>query len=407
MARRPVRIPALDRAVSGDGRRQWWAVLVLATAACSGGDAVGSVLSTSWLTSTTTSSVLGSAEDDQFSAASDALHDACGDAGSRVTLIGTDLRAPYLGNLVREFAASAGVTVHPVAAGLEPSAQRLMLRAAAGGAPTAWSAIDTPELAEVDAASAAALAADGALVDGGLAAGIGDDVPAGLVGDGAQWVAPWVGVVAFVVVDDATGSGSTPIAAGYPASFAALADDRRLTVALPGDPRVDPASFAAVMGASLASGGSADDLLPGVDYFARLRRRGRLVTESPDVYLEVGSSAVARRDMLEAGGVHATIVYPTDGVVAVPTVYTSLRGGARPACADEWIRFVLSDRASPHLAAAGLVPARWAAPGALRRHAVRALECPVEVVHLAHPAQHLAEALLTVLLDQMLDRTLA
>ncbi len=41
-----------------------------------------------------------------------------------------------------------------------------------------------------------------------------------------------------------------------------------------GDPRTAGAAFAGVMAASLANGGSFDDIMPGIQYFADLKATG-------------------------------------------------------------------------------------------------------------------------------------
>ena len=48
-------------------------------------------------------------------------------------------------------------------------------------------------------------------------------------------------------------------------------------VALNGDPREAGAAFAAVMAASLANGGSFDDIMPGIQFFADLKASGNLI----------------------------------------------------------------------------------------------------------------------------------
>ena len=45
-------------------------------------------------------------------------------------------------------------------------------------------------------------------------------------------------------------------------------------MAINGDPREAGAAFAAVMAASLANGGSFDDIMPGIEYFAELKEPG-------------------------------------------------------------------------------------------------------------------------------------
>ena len=53
-------------------------------------------------------------------------------------------------------------------------------------------------------------------------------------------------------------------------------------VALNGDPTQAGAAFSGVMMAAIANGGSADDIAPGVDFFADLKKAGNFLTVDPD-----------------------------------------------------------------------------------------------------------------------------
>ncbi len=53
-------------------------------------------------------------------------------------------------------------------------------------------------------------------------------------------------------------------------------------VALNGDPRESGSAFAAVMAASFANGGNADDIMPGIEFFAELKESGNLVATDVD-----------------------------------------------------------------------------------------------------------------------------
>ncbi len=52
-------------------------------------------------------------------------------------------------------------------------------------------------------------------------------------------------------------------------------------VALNGDPTEAGAGFSGVVMASVANGGSADDIAPGVDYFAKLKDAGNFLPGRP------------------------------------------------------------------------------------------------------------------------------
>ena len=101
-----------------------------------------------------------------------------------------------------------------------------------------------------------------------------DDVPPQLRGRNAEWVSSYYGVVAIAtnadVLDD------------RPTTFAALADPKYVgQVTLTGDPSEDATAFAVVMAAALANGGSLDDVMPGIEYFADLRAGGSSPTPRP------------------------------------------------------------------------------------------------------------------------------
>ena len=73
-------------------------------------------------------------------------------------------------------------------------------------------------------------------------------------------------------------SAMTPTSVPAPTSLDdLLGSDYKGKVALNGDPTSSGSGLAGVMMASLANGGSADDLAPGVDYFKQLNDAGNLI----------------------------------------------------------------------------------------------------------------------------------
>ncbi len=84
------------------------------------------------------------------------------------------------------------------------------------------------------------------------------------------WVGDYYGVISFGVNEDAAGSA--------PRTFEDLKKpDYKGKVALNGDPRTAGAAFAAVYAASVANGGSLDDIGPGIEYFAELKSMGNYI----------------------------------------------------------------------------------------------------------------------------------
>ena len=79
---------------------------------------------------------------------------------------------------------------------------------------------------------------------------------------------------------------------------------------LNGDPREAGAAFAAVMAASLANGGSLDDIMPGIQYFADLKETGNLIRT--DVTRGDGARRVRPRSC-STGRYNFPALQPTDG----------------------------------------------------------------------------------------------
>ena len=123
-------------------------------------------------------------------------------------------------------------------------------------------------------------------------------------------------------------------------------------VALNGDPTTANAAFEAVWAAALANGGSATNIQPGIDFFAKLNKEGLYnktkVTpatvasgETPIVldwdYLNVGNAAT-----LKTQGVTWTTNDPSDGLVSGYYAQAVSINAAHPAAARLWEEFLYS-----------------------------------------------------------------
>src|SRR6266508_1549012 len=96
-----------------------------------------------------------------------------------------------------------------------------------------------------------------------------DEIPETLRDPDGNWVGAYYGIMSIGV--------NTTLVETAPTTFAELNNpDYAGMVALNGDPRTAGAAFAAVMAAALANGGSFDDIMPGVEYFAELKSSGNL-----------------------------------------------------------------------------------------------------------------------------------
>ena len=98
-----------------------------------------------------------------------------------------------------------------------------------------------------------------------------DQIPDALKDPAGHWVAAYYGVMSIAT--------NTTLVPDAPTTWADLKDPKyKGMVTLNGDPREAGAAFAAVMAASLANGGSFDDIMPGIQYFADLKASGNLQT---------------------------------------------------------------------------------------------------------------------------------
>jgi putative spermidine/putrescine transport system substrate-binding protein len=101
-----------------------------------------------------------------------------------------------------------------------------------------------------------------------------DTIPDDLKDPNGLWVGDYWGVIALGV--------NTDIAKTPPRSFADLKNPAfRNMVALNGDPRESGAALAGVIAATIAMGGTPDDVTPGIDFFAELKRIGNFIPIDP------------------------------------------------------------------------------------------------------------------------------
>ncbi|MCB0908140.1 MAG: ABC transporter substrate-binding protein [Nocardioidaceae bacterium] len=128
-----------------------------------------------------------------------------------------------------------------------------------------------------------------------------------------------------------------------------LGPDFKGKVALNGDPTQSGAAFSGVMMASIANGGSADDIAPGVDFFKKLKQAGNFLPVDPDSStIEAGTTPVVIDwDYLGAAAAKNVptwkTVVPPEAVVA-GYYYQAINVDApHPAAARLWEEFLYSD----------------------------------------------------------------
>ena len=144
------------------------------------------------------------------------------------------------------------------------------------------------------------------------------------------------------------------VIAQCPTSFEALLDPQyKGLVALNGNPTQAAAAFAGVWGASLANGGSLDDIGPGIDFFVQVKDVGNFnPVEITPATIQSGETPLAIDwDYLNAGltgtlaeqGVEWQVNVPTDGLFGGYYSQAISKFAPHPAAARLWQEFLYSD----------------------------------------------------------------
>ena len=124
-------------------------------------------------------------------------------------------------------------------------------------------------------------------------------------------------------------------------------------VALNGDPTEAGAGFSGVVMAALGTGGSADDIAPGVTFFKKLKQEGNFLPVDPTpATVESGQTPVVIDwDYLNVGQGQSLkgkltwkTVVPSNAVVGSYYVQAINKGAPHPAAARLWEEFLYSDQ---------------------------------------------------------------
>jgi putative spermidine/putrescine transport system substrate-binding protein len=141
-------------------------------------------------------------------------------------------------------------------------------------------------------------------------------------------------------------------------------------VTLNGDPREAGAAFAAVMAASIANGGSFDDIMPGIEYFAELRASGNLqvidvtpaalISGEVPIALDWTYNFPALVPQLDEVGFDLQVVVPSDGVYGAYYAQGVVTEANHPCAARLWIEHIVGDDGALGYLEGGAIPARYA-----------------------------------------------
>ena len=191
-----------------------------------------------------------------------------------------------------------------------------------------------------------------------------DEIPESLKGEDGTWVGAYYGVLAIAT--------NATIQPNVPKSWADLKKpEYKGQVTINGDPREAGAAFAAVVAAALANGGSFDDVMPGIEYFAELKKLGNLqtidVTEAAvlsgevPIALDWTYNFPGLRPALEEAGFDFQVVVPSDGVYGGYYAQSVVTEAPHPCAARLWLNHLVSDEGALGYLEGGAIPARYAA----------------------------------------------
>ncbi len=191
-----------------------------------------------------------------------------------------------------------------------------------------------------------------------------DEIPDNLKDPDGNWVGAYYGIMSIGV--------NTTLVENVPTSFADLNDPQYAgMVSLNGDPQSAGAAFAGVMAASLANGGSLDDIMPGIQYFADLKAAGVWnPLQASDATIQSGDTPIVidwtynqlgHTQAASDGGYEWTSFVPSDGVYGSYYAQGVVADSPHPNAARLWIEHILSDEGALGYLEGGAIPARYQA----------------------------------------------
>ncbi len=171
-------------------------------------------------------------------------------------------------------------------------------------------------------------------------------IPANMKDPQGYWVGDYWGVISF--------GTNVDVAKTAPADWSDLKNPAyKNMVALGGDPRQAGEAFAAVFAASLANGGSLDDITPGIQFFADLKTAGNFITTQATSATKASGQTpivcgwdylqLADRDTLK-GKVNVTVTVPKTGVFGNYYCQAINAHAPHPNAAKLWQEFLYSDQ---------------------------------------------------------------
>lgn len=232
-----------------------------------------------------------------------------------------------------------------------------------------------------------------------------DEIPDNLKDPDGNWIGAYYGVLAI--------ASNTSLVAKPPKTWAELKDPQyKGQITLNGDPREAGAAFAGVVAAALANGGSYDDVMPGIEYFAELNALGNLKTaDVNESNLLSGEVPIALDWTYNFPGLTAKLAdagfemqanVPTDGVYGGFYALALVSEANHPCAARLWMEHAVGDDGALSYLKGGAIPARYAALQASGKITpeLQATLPPADVIaKISFPTQAQTDAMKKVIAD--------
>lgn len=172
-----------------------------------------------------------------------------------------------------------------------------------------------------------------------------DTIPDSMKDPGGLWYGDYYGVISF--------GTNLNVQKNPPKDWSDLTNSRyHGQVAIDGDPRSANDAFSAVYAAALANGGSLDDIEPGINFFAKLKKLGNYIpADALPANISKGSTPIAiiwdylnlANKQTFAGNPPYTVSIPVTGVYGGYYAQAISKTGPNPNAARLWQEFIYSD----------------------------------------------------------------
>ncbi len=226
-----------------------------------------------------------------------------------------------------------------------------------------------------------------------------NEIPDNLKGENGEWIGSYYGIMAI--------ASNTTIVPNAPRTWADLKKpEYKGMVTLNGDPREAGAAFAAVVAAALANGGSYEDIMPGIEYFAELKSSGNLQTiDVTEAALLSGEVPIALdwtynfpglQAQLAEVGFEMQVVIPADGLYGAYYAQMPVANSPHPCGARLWMEHITGNDGALGYLEGGAIPARLAAmleAGVIPDEATANLPPAEDIAQITFPTADQTEAM--------------